>query len=182
MKYFLIGINLLFLFALLVRAIIKGFFANTFNIEILVSGLLLIGLFLAVYLSKKYIAKNEIKDLIEKTQVTLTICSVTLLIFISIGVNLNYLISLNDEGKKEVPIMEIQPFYKTMGGIIKGEIAKPSGYYLIILYHGKKERLKFDEIQNYQDYVGQNIGLHIRKGLLGFEVCIPTNLKNANNL
>lgn len=182
MKYILIGVNIIFVFALLIRAIINGFFANTFGVEILTTILLLIGLLLAIYLSNHYVKRNAIIDKIEKTQVILIFCVVSMLTFVSVGINLNYLVALKDEGQKELPILEISPFYKSMGGIIKGEIVKPSGYYLTILYQGKKERLKFNEVEKYQDFVGQNVGLSIRKGILGFDVCIPRTLKISNNL
>lgn len=181
MKYFLIGINLLFIFALLMRAILSGIFANTFNIETLVTFLLLLGLLLALYLSYRYIKSKNIVENIEKTQTILSICLISTLTFVSLGINVNYIFSLNDEGNKVLPVLEIQPFYKTVGGIIKGEIVKPSGYYVSILYQSKKERLKFEKIENYQQFVGQNTAFHIRKGILGFDVCIPSQLMIPNN-
>jgi hypothetical protein len=182
MKYILIAVNIIIVLTLLVRAIINGFFSNTIGIETFVTILLTIGLFLALFISNRYIKSRKIKDRIEKTQVTLLICTISMLTLLAIGVNLNYLVSMRDAGLKNIPIMEIQPFYKTSGGIIKGEIVKPSGYFVKIFYQGKQERLQFKSIENYQQFVGQTVGLHLRKGILGFDVCLPKPMAITNNL
>jgi hypothetical protein len=179
-KYVFYSINVVLVIALGIRAVTKNFFSNTFEVEKLVSILLISGLILALLWSRWYLKKNNITDSIERTQTVLIAVIGAIGFFVAMGINLNYLVSLENTKEEVVEISKIDPFIKVRGGIIKGEKITPSGYHVFIKRAEKEERLRYDELPNYETYIGKKATMFFRKGLLGFDVCIPKPLKNEN--
>jgi hypothetical protein len=179
-KYILFSLNVILVIALGIRAITKNFFSNTFEIEKLVTILLISGLVLALVWSRCYVKKNNITDSIERAQTVLTMVVATMGFFVAMGVNLNYLVSLQNAEEKIVQVTNIQPFMKIRGGIVKGEKITPSGYHVFIQKDGKNERLRYETMDDYQTFIGKELNFSFLKGLLGFEVCLPKPLKINN--
>jgi hypothetical protein len=177
LKYLLAALNILLLAALGVRAITHNFFSNTFQVEILVSLLLIAGVIAALLWSRTYLMRKGIEDIIEKTQITLITILLVCSSLIIIGINLNYMFSFSSDYQKDIYISDIQPFIKTRGGLLKGEKVAPTGYHVFIEKDGKRERIRFQQFSNFEVWKNQNVILNFRKGLLGFEVFIPKPLE-----
>jgi hypothetical protein len=177
-KYFLYSINFIFLFAIGIRALLGNFFSNTFEIEKLVFTLLLSGLVVALLYGRYYAKKKNITDHIELAQTVLTLVFLISFAFVALGVNLNYMFSQNPNQIQTVTITHIEPFIKIRGGIVKGEKIEPSGYHVFIEKNGTTARVRYAEFPDYKKFIGQQVTLNIRRGLLGFEVFIPKALSN----
>ncbi len=180
MKYFLFSFNVILVVALGIRAITKNFFSNTFEIEKLVTILLISGLVLALGWSSWYVKKKNITDSIERTQTVLTMCFAMMGFFVSMGVNLNYLVSLQPIEEKMVQVVKIEPFMKIRGGIMKGEKLTPTGFHVFIQKDGKNERLRYETMPDYEIFSGKEAVISFRKGLLGFEICLPKPMRLNN--
>ena len=135
---------------------------------------------MALLWGRWYLKKNNITDSIERTQTVLITAIAITGFLVAMGINLNYLISLENTHEEVIEVLNIQPFVKVRGGVIQGEKITPSGYHVFIKRAEKEERLRYDELPNYETYIGKKVTMFFRKGLLGFDVCIPKPLKNEN--
>ena len=84
----------------------------------------------------------------------------------------NRLLSPAAPRPKQVEFFEEQAFLSDRYGLIKGEKAKPSGYYTFFYYRGRLRRVKSREPLLPGRKRGETVTLYMKPGLWGFEVVL----------
>lgn len=166
-KTFLYAINLLLVAALLFNAVNHHFFSNTFGVEKLVFSALSIGIVSGIIISYFYIKRKAIEDTIERTQITMILCLALAFFSVSVSINLNYLVYTKHS--ENLQIVDIQAYYTSRTGLTKNDLQHPTGYNVFVIRNGKKERLRYTTLTNYEDAVGKTHSFDIQHGILGFD-------------
>jgi hypothetical protein len=175
-RYVFIAIAIILLMLAAINALLNDYFSNTFLIGKLIGILAGTGLFSGVAFSMICIWKTGISETISRLQIVLLATILCTLFFIVAGVNLNYLFSEKQLKTPQYLILDIRPFFKTGGGIIKGENVVPNGYAVYIEKGDGTTEIRCKKMENYQNLIGKTIPLDIRRGMLGYEVFVPTPL------
>ncbi|MFZ4544921.1 MAG: hypothetical protein ACOYOA_12785 [Saprospiraceae bacterium] len=176
-RYILAAVNVIFLMFIGINAMMKDFFSNTFEIQHMIAILSVTGMVVGLLISIFYMKKSEIADGLVRTQLILISVIMSVLFFVIVGINTNYLFAKKYADAQRYLILDIRPFFKTGGGIIKGENITPNGFVVFIEKSGKSQQLRYKSIDNFQNWVGKTAVLDIRKGLLGYDVFVPNPLK-----
>ncbi len=180
MKLVLITLNLLLLIILGIRAVPLNIYSNTFNATLLGVSALLIGAILGFFIAKKNddTAQNKDKskfdyDEFEQYKLYATCIVVSMITCFILSFNVNYLISFSPYRNEMVLIQDIQPFIKARGGLMAGEKLEPTGYHVFFKKEDKLERLRIAQINDYEQFINNEMPLVFRKGLLGFDCFYP---------
>lgn len=173
-RYVLIAINVILLMAIAINALLKDFFSNTFEVGKLLTLLALVGVLTAIPIAILSIRKSAVSSGIARLQITLISVIMSVFFFVVAGVNLNYLLAKKPEVSKKYLTLDIRPFFKSGGGILKGEKIVPNGYVVYVEKEGNTVEIRYKTLENYESLVGKTVALDIRKGLLGFEVFVPS--------
>ncbi len=172
-RYLLIAVNIILLMLVAINALLKDFFSNTFQIGELMAFLSVIGVASGLSFAFLYIRNSGTSERIAQVQIALTALVMSVLFFVVAGVNLNYLLAKKHDFTSQYLIMDIRPFFKSGGGILRGENVVPNGYVVYIEKDGKTAEVRFKNIENYKILIGKTVALDIRLGLLGYEVFVP---------
>ena len=154
-----LGIGLLYSFEL-------NWFDRTMDMPRLVLYALLAGGAVGGVIARRKVHPDN--DLTDRVQIYLLFIVIGFVLAPLLACFLNHSIAPGSTKDLAVEFVEEKAYYASRTPPIKGEIVKPTGYYLFFYYDDKLRRIKNRESYFGEQERGDDIRLPITKGLLGF--------------
>lgn len=154
-----LGIGLLYSFEL-------SWFDRTMDMPRLVLYALLAGGIVGGLIAWRKIHPDN--DLTDRAQIYLLFIVAGFVLAPLLACFLNHSIAIKPAEDLAVEFVEEKAYYASRTPPIKGEVVKPTGYYLFFYYDSKLRRIKNKESHFGAQERGDDIRLPIAKGLLGF--------------
>lgn len=161
------GAGFLIIFLIVLYVFEFSHFNRTLNARRLVVGSLLVGVILGVILGRRFQDSGE--DMTEKIQIYvffIFICGLFMPLFGSLA---NRLLSFSAATPVPVEFVEEKPFYSSLYGMLRGERARTTGYYLFFYKDQRLHRIENKQPMFPNAQQGDTVAVPVKRGLFGVE-------------